>query len=209
MTNILIVDDHTVVRQGLKQILQEEYSEALFGEATSGNEALEKIRNNPWDIVIMDITMPGKSGLEILKQVKSESIKTPILFLSMHSENQYAIRILKAGAAGYLTKESASTELINATKRILEGRKYINASLAEKLANNLEIDTDKPIYELISDRELQVLCLIASGKTVSDIAQELCLSVATISTYRTRMLEKMNMKSNAELTHYAIKQGLV
>lgn len=209
MIKILIVDDHTVVRQGLKQILQEEYSSACFEEAASGNEALEKLRNNSLDIVIMDITMPGKNGLEVLKQLKFEAIKTPVLVLSMHSEDQYAIRIIKAGASGYLTKESASTELITAVDRILSGRKYINSSLAEKLANNLETDTDKPIYELVSDRELQVLCLIASGKTVSEIATVLSLSVATISTYRARMLEKMNMKTNAELTHYAIRQGLV
>ena len=206
---ILIVDDHNVVRQGLKQIIQEEYSSASFGEAGTGNEALEKMRNKNWDIVILDITMPGKSGLEILKQIKLETIKTAVLVLSMHSEDQYAIRILKAGAAGYLTKESASTELITAIKTILGGRKYINTSLAEKLANNLEIDTNKPIHELISDRELQVLCLIASGKTVSEVATELCLSVATISTYRARILEKMNMRTNAELTHYAIREGLV
>lgn len=209
MTTILIVDDHNVVRQGIKQILMEEYPAAIFGEAGGGNEALERIRMEHWDIVIMDITMPGKNGLDVLKQIKLDSIKTPVLFLSMHSENQYAIRILKAGAAGYLTKESASEELITAIKTILSGRKYINASLAEKLAYNLETDTDKPLYELISDRELQVLLMIASGKTVSDIALELCLSVATISTYRARILEKMDMKSNAELTHYAIRQGLV
>jgi two-component system, NarL family, invasion response regulator UvrY len=206
---ILITDDHTVVRQGLKQMLKDEFPEAEFGEATSGNEALEKARNEKWSMIIMDISMGGRNGLEILKQLRVEDIKTPVLMLSMHPEDQYAVRVLKAGAHGYLTKESASDELILATRRLLEGRKYISLSLAEKLANDLEKDLNKPIQELISDREYQVLCLIASGKTVSQIAEELSLSVPTISTYRARILQKMNLKNNAQLTHFAIEQGLV
>ena len=208
MIKILIADDHTVVRQGLRQILQEEYTLAEFGEAINGNDALEKARNETWNVIILDITLPGRNGLEVLKQLRIESIKIPVLILSMHSEDQYAVRLLKAGASGYLTKESASDELVVAINRVISGRKYITESLAEKLASSLDYDTDKPLHELISDREFQVLCLIASGKTVSEIASELCLSVPTISTYRTRILEKMNMKSNAELTHYAIRQGL-
>jgi len=206
---ILITDDHTVVRQGLKQILKDEFPEAEFGEAASGNEALDKAREISWNVIIMDISMAGRNGLEILKQLRVEDIKTPVLMLSMHPEDQYAVRVLKAGAHGYLTKESASDELVLATRRLLEGRKYISISLAEKLANDLEKDLNKPVQELISDREYQVLCLIASGKTVSQIAEELSLSVPTISTYRARILQKMNFKNNAQLTHYALEQGLV
>ncbi len=208
MIRILITDDHAVVREGLKRILKEEFPDTIFGEATSGNEALEETRNGTWDVIILDISMSGRNGLEILKQMRAENIKTPVLILSMHPEDQYAVRVLKAGASGYLTKDSASDELVIAVKRIISGRKYITLSLAEKLANDLETDTDKPIHELISDREFQVLSLIASGKTVSEIAVILSLSVPTISTYRSRILEKMNMKTNAELTHYAIQQGL-
>lgn len=208
MIKILITDDHTVVREGLKRILKEEFSDSQFGEAASGNEALEKARTVNYDIIVLDISMSGRNGLEILKQMRAENIKTPVLILSMHPEDQYAVRVLKAGASGYLTKDIASEELVTAVRRIISGRKYISLSLAEKLANDLESDSDKPIHELISDREFQVLNLIASGKTVSEIAAELSLSVPTISTYRSRILEKMNMKTNAELTHYAIQQGL-
>jgi two-component system, NarL family, invasion response regulator UvrY len=206
---LLIADDHSVVRQGLKQILTDEYSDAQVDEAISGNEALEKAREGNYDVLILDISMPGKNGLEILKQLRTEEIKIPVLILSMHSENQYAIRMLKAGASGYLTKESASDELIEAVRRVLMGRKYITETLAEQLASDFENPTDKPLHQLITDREFQVLCLIATGKTVSEIGDELCLSVQTISTYRARILEKMGMKNNAELTHYAIQQGLV
>jgi two-component system invasion response regulator UvrY len=208
MIKILITDDHTVVREGLKRILKEEFPEATFGEAGDGNQALEQTRSEVWDVIVLDISMAGRNGLEVLKQMRAENIKTPVLILSMHPEDQYAVRVLKAGASGYLTKDSASEELVTAIRRIISGRKYITLSLAEKLANDLEIDTDKPIHELISDREFQVLNLIASGKTVSEIAVELSLSVTTISTYRSRILEKMNMKTNAELTHYAIQKGI-
>ncbi len=208
MIRILITDDHAVVREGLKRILKEEFPDTTFGEATSGNEALDKTRAEAWDVIILDISMSGRNGLEVLKQMRAENIKTPVLILSMHPEDQYAVRVLKAGASGYLTKDSASDELVIAVKRIISGRKYITLSLAEKLANDLETDTDKPIHELISDREFQVLSLIASGKTVSEIAAVLSLSVPTISTYRSRILDKMHMKTNAELTHYAIQQGL-
>ena len=209
MERILITDDHAVVRQGLKQILKDEFPSAEFGEAVSGNDALEKLRKEKWNINIMDISMAGQNGLEILKQMKAENIPTPVLMLSMHPEDQYAVRVLKAGAHGYLTKDAASDELILAIRRIITGRKYISLSLAEKLANDLEKDLNKPVHELMSDREYQVLCMIASGKTVSQIAEELSLSVTTVSTYRARILDKMNFKTNAQLTHFAIEQGLV
>lgn len=207
---ILIADDHAVVRQGLKQILQEEYlSLAEFGEATDGKEVLIKVRNEFWDIIILDISMPVKNGLEILKQFRVEFIKIPTLILSLYAESEYAMRMLKAGASGYLTKESASDELVTAVKQILNGRKYISESLTQQLLSGLDKDSDKPLHYSISNREFQVLFLIASGKTVSEIAIELSLSIPTISTYRARILEKMNMKNNAELINYAIRHGLV
>ncbi|MBA3901663.1 MAG: response regulator transcription factor, partial [Bacteroidetes bacterium] len=176
---ILIADDHSVVRQGLKNIIQEEFPEAAVDEAITGNEVLEKTRATEFDVIVLDISMPGQNGLEILKQLRAESIKTPVLILSMHSEDQYAIRMLKAGASGYLTKDTASEELIEAIKRVLMGRKYITETLAEQLATDIDKPSDKPLHQIITDREFQVLCLIASGKTVSDIATELCLSVPT------------------------------
>jgi two-component system, NarL family, invasion response regulator UvrY len=209
MKRILITDDHAVVRHGLKQILKEEFPAFEFAEASSGKEALNKARSGSWDLIIMDISMTGQTGLEILKQMRDESINIPVLMLSMHPEDQYAVRVLKAGAYGYLTKDTASEELITAVRRILEGRKYISLNVAEKLANDLEKDLDKPAEELMSDREFQVFCRLASGKTVTQIAQELSLSVPTISTYRSRILEKMNMKNNAQLTYYAMQQGIV
>jgi two-component system, NarL family, invasion response regulator UvrY len=210
MIKVLLADDHQIVRQGLKQILQDEFSDIEFIEASNGNEVIEKSREKDHHIIILDISMPGKNGLEILKQIKHEGIETPILILSMHGEDQYAIRMLKAGASGYLTKDSASEELVNAVRRLLEGRKYISENVAEKLVNDYDVSNgNKPPHELISDREFQVLCLIAAGKTVTEIAENLHLSANTISTYRARILEKMGMKNSAELTHYAIQQGLV
>jgi two-component system, NarL family, invasion response regulator UvrY len=207
--NVLIADDHSIVRQGLKQIILDEFSAAKVDEASTGNDTLDKCRENTYDVIILDISMPGKNGLEILKQLRAESIKNPVLILSMHSESQYAVRMLKAGASGYLTKETASEELVAAVHRVLAGRKYITETLAEQLATDFDNPTDKPLHQLITDREFQVLCLIATGKTISEVAEELCLGVTTISTYRARILEKMSMKNNAELTHYAIQQGIV
>jgi two-component system, NarL family, invasion response regulator UvrY len=207
--NVLIADDHSVVRQGLKNIIKEEFSEAIIDEAITGSEALEKTREHEFDVIVLDISMPGQNGLEILKQLRAESNNTPVLILSMHSEDQYAIRMLKAGANGYLTKDTASEELIEAIKRVLIGRKYITETLAEQLLIDMDNPGDKPLHHKITDREFQVLCLIATGKTVSEIAAELFLSVPTISTYRARILEKMNIKNNAELTHYAIQHGIV
>jgi DNA-binding NarL/FixJ family response regulator len=206
---ILIADDHPIVRQGLKQILTEEPDVVVVGEAQNSQEVLELVQKQDWDIVILDITMPGRGGIDVLKELKHERPKLPVLMLSVHPEDQYAVRALKAHASGYMTKDSAPEELVKAIRKILRGGKYISSTLAEKLAFDLETETEKPLHETLSDREHQVLLMIASGKTVSEIAKELSLSVKTIDTYRARILEKMKMKTNAELTHYAIKNKLV
>ncbi len=206
---ILITDDHAVVRQGLKQILAEEFKRAEFGEAASAQEAIERVWKENWDVVVLDITMPGRSGLEVLKEIKKTKPKLPVLVLSMHPEDQFAVRLLKIGASGYMTKESAPNELVGAVKKVMTGGRYISGSLAEKMASYLAIDVQTPPHERLSDREFLVLRLIASGKTPTMIAKELGLSVKTISTYRMRILEKMDMANNAELTHYAIQNNLV
>ncbi|SEM20652.1 DNA-binding response regulator, NarL/FixJ family, contains REC and HTH domains [Syntrophus gentianae] len=209
MIKILVADDHTIVREGLKQIVGEVDDMAVADEAGNGQEALAKIREGDYDVVLLDISMPGRSGLEILKDIRAERPKLPVLILSMHSEEQYAVRALRAGASGYLTKASAPDELIGAIRKVSRGRKYVTASLAEKLALELDADTQKPPHETLSDREYQVMLMLAAGKSVTEIADELCLSVKTISTYRSRILEKMNMKKNAELTLYAVQNHLV
>ncbi len=209
MARILIADDHPIVRRGLKQILSEEPDMELVGEGQNAQKILELIRKQPCDVVVMDITMPGRSGLEILKDIRQERPKLPVLILSIHPEDQYGVRALKAGAAGYLTKESAPDKLIQALRKILSGGKYVTPDLAEKLACMVDRDHKGSLHEDLSDREFQVMCMIASGKTVGDIAVELALSVKTISTYRARVLKKMEMKSNAEITHYAIRNHLV
>ncbi len=209
MIKILIADDHPVVRKGLKEIIEEIPDMVVGGEASNGQEALEKVRKSDFDIVVLDISMPGISGLDILKQLKDEKPELSVLVLSMYPEEQYAVRVLRAGASGYLTKESAPEELIAAIRKASKGGKYISSSLAEKLAFDLETDAERPLHETLSDREYQVMRMIASGKTGKEIGEELFLSVKTISTYRARILEKMEMKSNAELTHYALKHGLV
>jgi DNA-binding NarL/FixJ family response regulator len=209
MIKILIADDHAIVRRGLKQILAETPDMVVAGEAHNGQELLEKARSDQWDVVVLDISMPGRGGLDILKQLKSERPKLPVLMLTIHPEDQYAVRVLRAGASGYLTKESAPDHLVEAIRKVARGGKYVSAHLAEKLVFNLESISEKPPHETLSDREFQVLRLIASGKTVKEIGEELSLSVKTISTYRSRILEKMKMKNNAELTHYAIQQKLV
>lgn len=209
MIKILIADDHAIVREGLKQILAETADMLVFGEATNGREVLEQVRKEDFDLVLLDIAMPGKDGLDTLKELKMEKPKLPVLVLSIYPEEQYAVRLLKAGAAGYLTKESAPEELIAAIRKVSQKGKYISASLAEKLAFYLEADVEKPIHEMLSDREYKVMLLIASGKTVKEIADELCLSIKTISTYRVRALNKMGLKNNSEFTYYALKHGLV
>jgi DNA-binding NarL/FixJ family response regulator len=209
MIKILIADDHPVVRQGLKQILADETDMEVSGEAANANELLEKVRREPWDIVLLDITMPGRGGLEVLKDLRREHAKLPVLVLSIHPEDQFGVRVLKAGASGYLTKDSATEELVKAIRKVCAGGKYISPLLAEQLAVRLDADEPRSPHEILSDREYQVMCLIASGKRVGDVAKELSLSVKTISTYRLRVLEKMGVHTNAELTRYAIERALI
>ncbi len=181
----------------------------MFGEARNAQEAITRVWQEKWDVVVLDITLPGRSGLEVLKEIKHSRPTLPVLVLSMHPEDQFAVRILKAGAAGYLTKESAAEELVGAIKKVVAGGRYISQFLAERLASYLDVDVQKAPHERLSDREFLILRMIASGKTVGRIAKELSLSVSTVSTYRTRILRKMDMENNAELTHYALQQGLV
>ena len=210
MLRILIADDHALVRKGLKQILLEEYPSAIVEEVNDGEGVIKKSVSNEWDIIISDLSMPGRSGLDILKQVKQNLPNLPVLILSIHPEEQYAIRVLKAGAAGYLRKDAATEELVEAVQRVLQGRKYISPSIAEKIAEYLGHDSsDKAPYEFLSNREFDVFTRLASGKTVSEIADQLSLSATTVSTYRSRILEKMNMRTNAELTRYALENNLI
>jgi DNA-binding NarL/FixJ family response regulator len=209
MIKVLIADDHPVVRRGLREIVKEAFHVAVADEASNGQEVLERVAKNDYDVVLLDISMPGRSGLDVLKELKGQKPKLSVLVLSIHPEEQYAVRVLKAGASGYLTKESAQDELISAIQKVSTGRKYISPSLAERLALDLEMGAEKPPHESLSDREYQVMCMIASGKTVKEIAEELFLSVKTVSTYRARLLDKMRMKNNAELTYYAIKHRLI
>lgn len=206
---ILIADDHAVFRRGLKETLTEAFPRATFAEARTAQEALELVRQRSWEILVLDISMPGKSGLDILQEVKSLQPRLPVLFLSMHPEEQYARRALRSGAAGYLTKESVPDELKAAVRKVAAGGKYVSVALAERLAADLGRRTDAPAHELLSDREFQVLLMIASGKTVKDIADELALSVKTVSTHRARILEKTGLRTTAELIRYALKAQLV
>lgn len=209
MIKILIADDHAIVREGLKQIVADTSDMIVTAEASDGHEVLALLSKNNYDVVVLDMAMPGLTGLDILKQIKRETPKLPVLILSVHPEEQYAVRSLKAGASGYLTKESAPDELITAIRKVSMGGKYITSSLAEKLAFELEVDAEKPPHKTLSDREFQVMCMIAKGRTIKNIAEELFLSPKTVSTYRSRILEKMKMKSNEELTHYARNNHLV
>ncbi len=206
---ILITEDHAVVREGLKLILADHFKKAVFGEARTATEALALVWKEKWDVVLLDITLPGRSGLEVLKEIKRSRPKLPVLILSMHPEDQFAVRMLKAGAAGYLTKESAGEELVGAIKKVIGGGRYVSPALAERMASYLTIDLKKAPHERLSDREFLILRTIASGKQVGQISKELSLSVSTVSTYRARILEKMDMKNNAELTHYALQKNLV
>lgn len=206
---ILIADDHLVVRKGLIQIISDEFPSAIFDEAINGKEAMELLRSKKYDIAILDITMPELSGMDVVRQMKIEENKTPILVLTSHPEGQYAIRVLKAGASGFIGKEMAGEELTIAIHKILSGRKYITQTLAEKIAGDMSSESNKAQHELLSDREFEVMKLIANGKTVSEIADKLFISVTTVSTYRTRVLEKLNLKNNSELMHYAMTQNLV
>jgi DNA-binding NarL/FixJ family response regulator len=207
--NILIADDHAIVRKGLVQLLSEAIPNASISEVTNSNEVLDQVNKKKWDAILMDISMPGRNGIETLKQIRSNGVKTPILMLSAHPEDQYAVRVLKAGASGFLNKGSATEELLVAFHRILSGKKYVSAAIAEKLAEDIGDHSKQAVHELLSDREMQVLQLIGSGKTVSEIAEQISLSVNTISTYRTRLLEKLSLKNNGELIRYALDNGLV
>ncbi|GAB1723558.1 MAG: response regulator [Nitrospira sp. CR1.1] len=209
MTKILVVDDHAVVRQGVKQILNEQFQGVVIGEARNAEEMMDRLRKFAWDIVILDVGMPGKSGLDAIKDLKQVCPKLPVLVLSAYPEDQLARRMLKAGAAGYLTKDSAPNELVHALRKILGGGKFVSASMAELLVANLNEDAEKPLHELLSDREYQVMCLIAVGKSLKEIADDLCVGISTINTYRARILEKMQFKNNTELTHYAIDHRLI
>jgi len=206
---ILIVDDHPIFRAGLKETLAKESDVEFVGEADNGHKALQLARKQGWDVVVLDITMPGKGGLEVLQELRRERPKLPVLVLSAHPEEQLALRLLKAGAAGYLTKDKAPQVLIAAVRKVLRGGRYISESLAEKAVQALASPTTKPLHEALSDREYQVMRMIAAGKAVKEIAKELFLSVRTVSTYRTRVLDKMNMKTNAELIRYALQNKLV
>ena len=209
MLRILVADDHEVVRKGLVKVLAETLQPIKVDEASNGQEAMSKICKGGYDLVVLDMKMPGKSGLDVLKEIKQHQPKLPVVILSMHPEEQFAIRAMRAGASGYLTKECAGEELVLAIRKALKGGKYISDSLAQILAGELDNDSEKPLHEVLSDREYQVMLMIASGKPVGTIAKELCLSVKTISSYRANILLKTRMKNNAEITHYAIQNKLV
>jgi two-component system invasion response regulator UvrY len=208
MIQILIVDDHAILRRGLKEILEREFRDISIGGAGTAEEALTQLDSEKWDLVILDITMPGRSGLDVLRNLKALRPKLPVLVLSMHPEDQYGKRVLKAGASGYMNKESAPEELIKAVRKLLSGGRYVSPTLAETLAVDLGRDDGTPAHERLSDREFEVLRKMASGKTVGQIAQELHLSVPTVSTYRARILEKMGMSNTAELIRYALSHHL-
>lgn len=209
MIKLLIADDHPIVREGLKQIIRNAPDIIISGEANDGIEVLSKIKKENYDVILLDISMPRKNGIEILNEIRKEKIKSRILILSIHPEEQYAMRALKAGAYGYLTKDSVPNELISAIKKVSMGEKYISLSLAEKLVDNLRVGLDKTPHEVLSNREYQVMLLLASGKSMQEIAKELFLSVKTVSTYKTRILKKMKMKNTFEIIYYAIKNKLI
>jgi len=209
MTKILVADDHTLVRESIIKSLSINLPDVTFGEAENSTSVMEKVNKENWDLLILDLNMPGRNGLDIIKDVKECQPEIPIVVLSMYPEDQFALRVIKAGAVGYLTKNTSSAELLKAIKTILKGEQYITRSIALLLTEGLRHDSNKLLHETLSDREFQVLLLIASGKSISDIALELSLSVKTISVYRAHILIKMNLKNNSEITHYAFKHGLV
>jgi two-component system invasion response regulator UvrY len=209
MMRILIVDDHAIVRRGLKEVLSDEFQKAVFGEASEARQALEQLRKKAWDIALLDIALPGKSGLDLLKELKAEWPALPVLVVSAHPEDQFAVRALKAGAGGYLAKESAPEDLAKAIRKIMAGGRYVSPALAEKLALGVNKDPTRTPHETLSDREYEVMSRIAAGKTVKEIGEELSLSAKTISTYRTRVLEKLDVKNSAEIVQYAVRNGLV
>ncbi len=209
MIRVLIADDHAIVRHGLKQILAETDYLVVAGEAETGFQAIKMARKDTFDVVLLDISLPDRNGIEVLSQIKKTHPRLAVLMLSMHTEHEFAIRALKAGASGYLNKQSAPVQLVTAIRQVAVGRKYISAALAEELANSLGGDTEQPLHELLSDREFQTLRLIASGKSLSAISEELSLSPKTVSVYRARLLEKLDLRNNSDLTRYAIKNKLV
>lgn len=204
---ILIVDDHAMVREGLKRILASEFPNARFEEAANTTEALTQLWKQPWELVLLDVSMRGRSGLDVLKEIRASTCKVPVLVLSAHPEEQYALRALKSGAAGYLTKESVPQELCRAVRKVCGGGKYITPTLAEQLAAEVQ-SSGRPAHESLSNREYQVMLLIAAGKVPKEIGDELSLSVKTVGTYRTRVLEKLKLKNNAELMRYVMERGL-
>lgn len=206
---ILIADDHAIVRRGLSEILLEAWPSARIEEVGDADMLYQRVMNDNWDLVISDLMMPGRSVLETLQQIRQSFPQLPVLILSIFPEEQYATRVFKAGASGYINKDAAPTELVKAAQRILQGRKYITPTVAEKLASDLSVDNERPLHELLSDREFHVMKLLAAGKSITDIAASLSLSPTTISTYRSRIMEKMKMKANAELARYALENGLI
>jgi len=209
MTRVLIADDHAVVRAGLRQFLEEDRSIVEIGEAATGSETLDKLRTGSWDLVILDIFMPDRSGLDILKQIQASHPATKILIISGLPERQYALNAIKAGASGYLAKDSAPEELLKAVDTVLRGRRYVSPTLAELLVEDLNNEGDQPLHARLSEREFQIFCKLAAGRSVSEIAAELFLSVKTVSTYRSRVLEKMSFATNADLTLYAVRNGMI
>lgn len=209
MTRILLVDDHAVVRRGVRDILTESLGKVSFGEAGKPSEAIDLLQGEDWDVVVLDISLPGRGGLDALRDIKRLKPQVPVLVLSMHAEDHYALRALRAGASGYVNKDSAAEELAGAVRKVLSGGTHVSVRLAETLAKSLRSDTSRPAHERLSDRELEVLRGLAAGKTVKELGIELSLSEKTVSTYRTRLLEKMQMRTNAELIQYALREGLV
>ncbi|MDQ7990636.1 MAG: response regulator transcription factor [Candidatus Dactylopiibacterium sp.] len=208
-TRVLIADDHAIIRQGIKLILSHAPDMEVTGEADCSTRTLQLLRESPFDVVLLDISLPDRSGIDTLKLVRKEFPKLPVLMLSMHPEELYAIRALRAGAAGYLSKQGAPEQVVTAIRQVASGRKFVSAAVAEELASAISEDASRPLHEKLSDREYQTLCLIASGHTLTQIGEELNLSVKTVSVYRARLLEKMKLRNNAELTHYGLKHGLV
>lgn len=209
MIRVILTDDHPILRKGLRQLLEEQADISIVAEAGNGNELMEKLANCKCDLIVLDISMPGRNGLDVLRQLRQDYQRIPVLVLSMHPEEQYAVRAIRSGASGYMTKESAPDELVKAVRKIHGGGRYVSESLAERLLIEVASPVDIEPHTLLSDREFQILCLIGEGNTISAIADKLCISVKTVSTYRSRILLKMNMKNNAELAKYAIKKGLV
>ena len=209
MIKVVLVDYHAILRRGLTQTIADNNDMSVAGEAENSAEAMRLLRDKPCDVVVLDISLPDRNGIETLKLIRKEFPRVHVLMLSMYAEDQYAVRALKSGAAGYLTKQSAPSQLVSAIRQVMQGRKYVTPAVAEALAKSVELDSEKPPHQSLSIREFQTFCMIASGKTLSEIARHMSLSTKTVSVYRSRVLEKMRMKNNAELTHYAIKNALV